>query len=85
MIAIGGVEGLVLRAGLARVQRVVWPILTGLVEEAVSAVRLQRGRRDRAQVPEVLHVLDVSSLHLADVLFCSTASVDNSVDERFVA
>jgi hypothetical protein len=85
MIAIGEVEEIVLRTGQARVEQVVWRILTGWVEEIVSAVRLQRGRMDRAQVPEDLHVLHVSRLHLAEVLFCSTASVDNSVDERLVA
>jgi hypothetical protein len=45
MIAIGGIEGIALRTGLARVLRVIEHVLTGLVEEIVSVVRLQRGRR----------------------------------------
>ena len=86
MIAIGGVEGIVLRPGPARVQRVIGRILTGQAEEIASAVRLQRGRKDRAQGLEVLHALHAClPLHEAEVLFTSTASVDNSVDERLVA
>ncbi len=84
MIAISGVESIVLRSRLGRVQQVGWRILTDWVEEIVSSVRLQCGRRDRAQVLEVLHLIHVSPLYLAGVLFHSTASVDNSVDERLV-
>lgn len=85
MKAIGGVEGIVLRTGLARVQRVIGLVLTGLVEEGCIRSSIAAWKEDRAQSLEVLHTLHAwLPLHKAEMLFSSTASVDNSVDERLV-